>query len=78
MNENDLIVFEDRIDDAVVATACGPETLERTDEGLAEPLRVGCDRPKDGFQCGMSHILGKLVEMMETLGSDLDLVHAVA
>jgi hypothetical protein len=36
VDENDLIVFEDLIDDAV----CGPETLERTDKRLAEPLRV--------------------------------------
>jgi hypothetical protein len=46
---------QDLTDDAVVATASGPETLECTDKGLAAPLRVGCDRREDGFQCGMSH-----------------------
>ena len=78
VDEHDLLVFEDLVDDAVIAASCRPEILQFAYERFAEPLRVVCDRPKDGLQCRLAHLVWESVEMTETLGGDLDLVHAVA
>jgi hypothetical protein len=75
VDQNDLLVLKDLVDDAVVATSRRPQALKFTNEWLAEPVRVFSDRPENGFQCSASHILRELVEMAETLGCDLDLVH---
>jgi hypothetical protein len=54
VDQNDLLVFEDLVDDAVATAAGGPKCFEFTDERLAEPGRVLSDRPEDGPQCGVS------------------------
>jgi len=77
MDQNDLVVFEDLVDDAIVATPRRPETLEFTDERLAQPVRVLGDRPENGLQRSVPHLLRKSVEMLETLSRDLNLVHPV-
>jgi hypothetical protein len=75
VDQNDLVVFKDLVDDAIVATPRRPQTLKFTNQWLSEAVRILSDRPEDGFQCSVSHLLGKLVEMAETLSGDLDLVH---
>jgi len=75
MDQDDLLVFEDLVDDAIVASSRRPQTLEFTNQRLAETVRVLSDRPEDGLQCGVAHLLRKLVEMTETLSRDLNLVH---
>jgi hypothetical protein len=78
VDQNDLLVFEDLVDDAIVAPSRRPETLEFANQRLAEPIRVLRDRTEDGLQCRVSHLVRELVEMPETLSRDLDLVHAAA
>jgi hypothetical protein len=78
VDQNNLLVFEDLVDDSVVATSRRPQALEFTNEWLAEPVRVLGDRTEDGLQRGDTHLLRKLVEMAETLSRDLDLVHSTA
>jgi len=60
---------------AVIATPRRPETVEFSDERLAEPARVARKWTEDGLQGSVSHRLGKLVEMAGTLSRNLDLVH---
>jgi len=76
VDQNNLLVFEDFVDDAVVASARRPEALELADERPAKAVRVVSDRSEDGLQASVSHLLRELVEMTETLSRDLDLVHA--
>jgi hypothetical protein len=78
VDQNNLLVFEDFVDDAVVASSRRPQTLELTDQWLAEPVRVLSDRSEDGFQCSVAHLVRKSVEMKEALSRDLDFVHAAA
>jgi hypothetical protein len=75
VDQNDLVVFKDLVDNAIVATPRRPETLEFTDEWFAEPVRVLSDRTEDRLQGSVAHLLRELVEMAETLSRDLDLVH---
>jgi hypothetical protein len=75
VDQNDLVVFKDLVDDAIVATSRRPQALELTDQRFAEPVRILGDRAEDGFQCSVPHLLRKLVEMAKTLSRDLDLVH---
>lgn len=75
VDQNELVIFEDLVDDAIVATSRRPEALEFTDQRFAEPVRVLGDRPEDRLQRGVAHILRELVEMTEPLSRDLDLVH---
>lgn len=75
VDQNDLVVFKDLVDDAVVATSRRPETLKFTNERLAEPVRVLSNRSDNGLQCSVAHLVRELVEMTKTLGCDLDLVH---
>lgn len=46
VDEQDLFVFEDLADDAVVGAPCRSETLQFAYERFAEPLGVACDRPR--------------------------------
>ena len=75
VDQNELVILEDRKDDAGIATWRRPETLEFTNQRLVEPMRVLSNRSEDGLQCGVAHVLRELVEMAETLSRDLDLVH---
>jgi hypothetical protein len=75
VDQNDLLVFKDLIDNAIVATRRWPETFEFADQRFAEPMRVLSDRSEDRLQGSVAHLLGELLEMAETLGCDLDLVH---
>jgi hypothetical protein len=75
VDQDDLIVFEDLVDDAVVATPRRPQSLEFTDQRLAESARVLSDRTEDGLQRRVAHLLREFVEMAETLSRNLDLVH---
>ena len=75
VDQNDLVVFEDLVDDAVVATSRRPKTLKFASERLAEPVRVLSNRSEDRLQCSVAHLLRKSIEMTETLSRDLDLVH---
>jgi hypothetical protein len=76
VDQNDLVIFRNLIDDAIVATSRRPQALEFTDQRLAEPVGVLCDWTEDWLERGMAHLLRKFVEMAETLSRDLDLVHA--
>jgi hypothetical protein len=73
--QNDLIVFQDLIDDVIVAAPRRPKAVEFTDQWLAEPTRVAGDRSEDGLQRSVPYLLREPVEMTETLSRDLDLVH---
>jgi hypothetical protein len=75
VDQNDLVVIEDLVDDAIVATPRRPETLEFSNERLAEPARVLSDRTVYRLQSSVAHLLRELDEMTETLSRDLDLVH---
>jgi hypothetical protein len=75
VNQNDLVVVEDLIDDAIIATSRRPQTLKFSNQRLSEPTRVVRNRPEDGFQCSVPHLLRELVEMAKTLSRDLDRVH---
>ena len=53
VDQNDLVLFEDLVDDAVVAAPCGAETLESTDQQLSRfavlvKLAKLPDRPSHG------------------------------
>jgi hypothetical protein len=78
VDQNDLVLFEDLVDDAVVAAPCGAEALEFTYQRLPEPLGVLGDWPEDGLQGCMPHLVGKSDEVAQTLRGDLDLVHEAA
>jgi hypothetical protein len=75
VDQNDLIVVEDLVDDAIVTAARTPESFEYTNQRLGEPIRVVRNRPEYGFQCSVSHLVREFVETAETLSRDLDLVH---
>jgi len=75
VDQNNLLVFEDLVDDSVVATSRRPQALEFTDQRFAEPVRVLSDRTEDRLQGSVAHLLRESVEMAETLSRDLDLVH---
>jgi hypothetical protein len=49
VDQNDLIVLEDLVDDAVVATSRRPQALESTNQRLAKSVRVLSDRSEDGL-----------------------------
>ncbi len=76
VDQNDLLVFEDLVDDAVVTAPRRPKALEFTNQRLAESVRILSDRSEDGLQCSVAHLLRELVEMTKTLSRDLDFVHA--
>jgi hypothetical protein len=76
VDKNDLVVFEDLVDDAVVATPRRPQTLEFTSERLSEPVRVLSDRSEDRLQRSPAHFVRESFERTETLTCDLDLVHS--
>ncbi len=78
VDQNDLVVFEDLVDDAIVAASRRPKTLEFANQRLAKSVWVLSNRSEDGLQRCVAHLLGELVEMTETLGRDLNLVHAAA
>ncbi len=75
VDQNDLLVFEDLIDDAVVAAAGRPETLQFYNQRYAGTVRVLGDRHEDGLQSSVAHLLEELVEMTKTPSRDLNLVH---
>lgn len=63
VDQNNLGIFDDLVDDAVVATSCRPETLELAYQRFAEPLRIVCYRSEDGLQGGVSHLVWESIEM---------------
>ncbi len=75
MDQNDLVVFEDLVDDAVIATPRRPKTLKFPNERLAAPVRVLSNRSEDGLQGSVAHLLRESIKMAEALSRDLDLVH---
>ena len=77
VDQHRLIFFEDLVDDPVVPAPGGPETFEFTDKWLPEPLGVLGDRPEDGRECGVPNLVRQSVEVAQTLGGDLDLIHEV-
>jgi hypothetical protein len=78
VDQNHPVVFEDLVDDAIVATSRRPKTVEFANQRLPKSVRVLSDRSEDGLQRSVAHLLRELVEMTETLSRDLDLVHAAA
>jgi hypothetical protein len=60
VDQNDLVVFKDLVDDAVVTTSRRPQALRFTNQRLAEPVRVFSDRPEDGLQGGVAHLVREL------------------
>ena len=72
VDQNDLIVCEDLIDDAIVAAPRRPKAVEFTAQWLAEPTRVAGDRFEDGLQGSVPYLLGEPVEMTETLSRDYE------
>jgi hypothetical protein len=76
VDQNDLVVVEDLVDDAIVTAARRPESFDFTDHRLADPIRVVRNRPEDGLKSSVPHLVRELVETTETLSGDLDLVHA--
>jgi hypothetical protein len=76
VDQNDLVVAEDLVDDAIVTAARRPESFEFTDHRLAGSAWVLSDRPEDGLESSVPHPVRELVEVAETLSRDLDLVHA--
>jgi hypothetical protein len=63
MDQNGLVVFEDLVDDPVIASPCRAEALEFAYERFPKPLGILCDRPEDGLQSCMSHFVGQSVEV---------------
>ena len=75
VDQNDLVIFEDLVDDAIVATPRRPKTLRFPNERFTKPVWILSNRPEDRLQCSVAHLFRKSVEMPETLSRDLDLVH---
>ena len=63
MNQNNLFFFEDLVDDAVVTAAGRPKPFEFTDQRLFKPVRVLNDRPEDGLQSSVPHVVGETVKV---------------
>jgi hypothetical protein len=78
VDDDDSVAFGGLVDDPVVASPSGPETLEFAQKRLAEPRRVGGDGSQDRFEGSGSHLPGQVFEMPEALGGDLDLVQQAA
>lgn len=70
-----MVILEDLVDDSVGAAPGCPETLELANEWLTETVRVGDDRSEYRLQGGVPYLGGQLVEVTETFGCDLRLVH---
>lgn len=77
VDHDDVVMFEDLIDDAVVASSSRSETLEFTHEWFPETQRILGKRSEDGSEGGVADLVGELVEVAKTLRRDLDLVHRV-
>jgi len=58
VNQDGLVVFEDLVDDSVVTATRRPETLEFAYQRFTQPLGVLGDRPEDGLQGCMAHLVG--------------------
>lgn len=67
-------VLDDRVDDPVVAAACGVETGELVSEWFADAARVPGERAEDGLNAGYNDLLRKALEIAVCANSDLDLV----
>jgi hypothetical protein len=78
MDQDDLFLFKDLIDDAVIAPPRRPESSELTDERLSESVWILSNRSEDRLHGRMMDLLRKSTEVTEALGSDLDFVHALA
>ena len=53
VDQNDLVIFEELIDDAIVATPRRPQSLER----IVEPTWDVSDRPGDRLERSVAHII---------------------
>ena len=71
VNQDDLIVIEALVDDAVVAAAGGLETVEFADERYPEPLRILNKWAEDGLEGSVSNLVGQSVEMAQAFRCDL-------
>ena len=63
VNQNDLFILEDLVDDAVVTAAGRPKPFEFADQWLSKPVRVLNDRPEDGLQSSVPHVVGETVKV---------------
>ena len=75
MDQNDLFVFDDLIDDSVVATSGRVQTFQLPKERLPGALSVFHNRTEDRSKCRFSYLLRQPVQVPKTLGCDLDLIH---
>ena len=78
MDEDDIVFFEDLVDDAIVAAPRRPEALEFADEWLTQPLGIAGNGPEDGYKCGVAYLVREMVEMTKTFRGDLNFVHREA
>jgi len=78
IDRSDSLRLEDLLDDLVVTSPGGPESVEFAEETPAETLRTVDDRTQDLFEGGSPHLLGQAKKMPETFGSDLDVVQRAA
>lgn len=73
--ESDLSLIEGPVDDAIVTPSSRAEAFQVADERFPEAMPVRGDRTEDRLERGMSHLVGESVEVAETVGGDLDVVH---
>ncbi len=78
VDQNDLVIRENLVDDAVIAATGGMQAFEFANQRLAEPLRVLGDCLNDRRQRSLSNLWWEQVQVPETLRRDLNLVHVRA
>lgn len=75
VDDNNLVFFEDLVDDPVVAATGHSQPFELAEQRLAESPRILCDRSEQGTQSRLPDPVWQLVQMSEAFRSDLDLIH---
>lgn len=74
MDNDDPGRVVDAVDDPVVASPCGEEAGQLSDERLSELAGVLADRAPYGDESGVTNLGGKPVEVAQTFWGDTDFV----
>lgn len=75
VDEYHCLILENLIHDPIVAPAGRPKALQLPDQRMAKSVGVVGDRAEYRQQRGVSDFVREPIEMAETFGSDLDLIH---
>ena len=75
VDEHDLLVFEDLIDDSIIAPPGRVQPLKFSKQRFPEALRVLCDWSLNRCDCCLSHLFWYSVQVSKTFRCDFDFVH---